>query len=137
MVGRTVVVVDVVDWSTKSSSFSWSARKIKRVSLEGSIHFKMQLPMEKLTATVTHGAAGSFVVNGQAAIHVQGALLHDALGLVVDAVTQFTGLVGVRWHLSTLGIELLLDAAAELLGNAQLGSRLRRVVGNIHGHYNI
>lgn len=85
----------------------------------------MQLPMEKPTTTVTHGTAGSFVVNGQATVHVQGALLHDALGLVVDAVTQLTGLVGVRWHLSALGIELLLDAAAELLGNAQLGSRLR------------
>jgi len=40
----------------------------------------------KLTATVAHWATGSLVVDGQAAVHVQSALLHDALGLVVDAV---------------------------------------------------
>jgi len=65
---------------------------------------------------------------------MESALLHDALGLVVDAVAELAGFVGVRWHLGALGIELLLDAAAELLGDAQFGTGFRGVIGHIHGN---
>lgn len=88
-----------------------------------------------LTATVAHGTAGALVVYGRAAIHMQGALLHDALGLVVNAVAQLAWLVRIRGHLSAFRVELLLDAAAKLLWYAQLGARLGCMIRHIHRHY--
>lgn len=84
--------------------------------------------LQALTATVSDWTARAFVVDGCAAIHMQGALLHNAFGLIVNAVAEFAGFVRVRWHLGAFRVELLFNAAAELFGYAQLSSRLGRTI---------
>lgn len=68
---------------------------------------------------------------------MQGALLHDTLGLVVNAIAELAWFVGVRGHLCAFRVELLLDAAAKLLGYAQLGAWLGCVIRHIHGNWGI
>lgn len=96
-----------------------------------------QAETESLTATVAHGTTGALVVDRCAAIDMQCALLHHTLGLIVNAVAELAGLIRIRGHLGTFRVELLLNAAAKLLGNAQLCARLGTMIGHIHGHWNI
>jgi len=65
---------------------------------------------------------------------MQCALLHNTLGLIVDTIAELTGLIRIRWNLGAFRVELLLNAAAKFLRNAQLSARLRGMIGHINGH---
>lgn len=65
---------------------------------------------------------------------MQCALLHNTLGLIVNTIAELTWFIGIRWDLGAFRVELLLNAAAKLLRNAQLSARLGSMIGHINGH---
>ena len=69
-----------------------------------------------LTADIGHRAADSVSIDRLAALHLQGALLHHAGRVVLDAVAEVAGVGWVGGDLHPVHVELALDVAAARVG---------------------
>ena len=69
-----------------------------------------------LTADVGHWAANAVSIDRLAAVNLEGALLHDAGRVVLDAVAEVAGVGWVGGDLHPVHVELALDVAAARVG---------------------
>ena len=63
----------------------------------------------KLTTDIFDWTADSINIDWSAALHLESTLLHDTGCMVLDAVAQVTGVVGVTGDLHTIHVELTIN----------------------------